>query len=162
MSPYCLFNGTKINYKKSLALPFGDYCEVFDGSDNTSKSHSLPCIALYPCNNSTGSWQFTIRRLTWCCMVTMQVVLNKTNSMLTMAPQDEAAVPEIQEAPYVEPAPEVQNMMEPALTEHIEEVDVCQPSNEENTAQSNTQEAIVPVQKSAQIAGGIPPCSNMC
>ena len=72
MSPYHLFTVTKINCKKSLALAFRDYCEVFDGSDNTSKGRSLPYIALHPCNNSTGSWQFlnimtgvTIRRLNW-------------------------------------------------------------------------------------------------
>jgi hypothetical protein len=58
MSPYRLFTGTKINYKKSLSLGFGDYCEVFDGSDNTSRSRTLPCIAFHSCNNSTGSWQF--------------------------------------------------------------------------------------------------------
>ncbi len=36
MSPYRMFTGTRVNYKKSLALAFGDYVEVFDGSDNTS------------------------------------------------------------------------------------------------------------------------------
>jgi hypothetical protein len=31
-----MFTGTRVNYKKSLALAFGDYVEVFDGSENTS------------------------------------------------------------------------------------------------------------------------------
>jgi hypothetical protein len=34
MSPYQLLMGTRLNYRKSLSLGFGDYCEVFDGSDN--------------------------------------------------------------------------------------------------------------------------------
>jgi hypothetical protein len=37
---------------------FGDYIEVYDGTDNMACSRSVPCIALYPCNNMTGSWAF--------------------------------------------------------------------------------------------------------
>ena len=48
--PTVLFIGLKVNYKKELELAFGDYCEVYDGTDNTSKSRSIPCIALFPCN----------------------------------------------------------------------------------------------------------------
>ena len=44
-----------MNYKKELNLEFSDYAEVYDGTDNMAKSRSIPCIALYPCNNSTGS-----------------------------------------------------------------------------------------------------------
>jgi hypothetical protein len=157
MSPFHLFTGSKIYYKKSLALLFVDYCEVFDGSNNTSKSHSLPCIALHPCDNSTRSWQFLnimtgviIRRSNWHCMVTMQAVINKVNIMLTVTPmQDVAVVPETKEKPNVEPVLEEQSTMESIVTEHTEEVDARQPSHEENTAQSNAQEAIVPVWKSA-------------
>jgi hypothetical protein len=96
ITPYCLFTGSKINYKKSLALRFRDYCEVFDGSDNTSKSYSLTCIALHLCNNSTGSWQFLyimtgfmIRRSIWHCMVTMKAVIDNVNSLLTVTPIQE-------------------------------------------------------------------------
>jgi hypothetical protein len=39
-------------------LAFGDYCEVFNGTDNTSRVRSVPCVALYPCNNASGSWAF--------------------------------------------------------------------------------------------------------
>ena len=88
MSPYRLFTGTKINYKKSLSLGFGDYCEVFDGSDNASRSRTLPCIALHPCNISTGSWQFLnittgmmIRRSHWRRMVMTQAVVDQLNAM---------------------------------------------------------------------------------
>lgn len=48
MCPTVLFIGLKVNYKKELELGFGDYCEV----------HMIPCIALCPSNNATGSWKF--------------------------------------------------------------------------------------------------------
>ena len=70
--PKVLFTGMKINFEKELKLEFGTYTEVYDGTDNTSKSRSIPCIAHYPCSNSTGSWEFMnlktktrIRRLYW-------------------------------------------------------------------------------------------------
>ncbi len=53
-----LFTGLHVNYKKELSLAFGDYVEVYDGMDNMAHSRSVPCIALYPCNNMTGSWAF--------------------------------------------------------------------------------------------------------
>ncbi len=180
MSPYRLFTGTKINDKKSLALAFGDYCEVFVGSDNTSKSCSLPCIALHPCNNATGSWQFlnimtgvTIRRSNWQRMVTTQAVINKINSMLTIAPQDEVTITPQDEAAVagaqetstepalnmpniiepqetsIEPTPNMQGITQPALTNNVEEIDTHQLSNKENVVPSSAQEAIVPVHRSA-------------
>ena len=48
----------KINYEKELELECGTYTEVYDGTDITSKCRSIPCIALYPCSNSTGCWEF--------------------------------------------------------------------------------------------------------
>ncbi len=56
--PKVLFTGLKINYKKELELGFSDYSEVYDGTDNTSKSRMIPCIALCPSNNAMGSWEF--------------------------------------------------------------------------------------------------------
>ena len=53
-----LFTSMKSDFKKEFSLAFGDYCEVYDGTDNTSKERSVPCIALYPCNNAAGSWAF--------------------------------------------------------------------------------------------------------
>ena len=38
---------------KELDLEFGSYAEVYDGTGNTSRSRSIPCIALYPCRNTT-------------------------------------------------------------------------------------------------------------
>jgi hypothetical protein len=67
-----LFTGKKVNFKKELELGFGDYCEVYNGTDNTLKSRTNPCIALCPSNNTTGSWEFLsltsnkrIRRTQW-------------------------------------------------------------------------------------------------
>jgi hypothetical protein len=56
--PRVLFTGMRVDYQKELSLAFGDYCEVFDGTDNMSRQRSVPCIALYPCCNTTGSWVF--------------------------------------------------------------------------------------------------------
>jgi hypothetical protein len=52
------FTSIKPEFRRELSLCFGDYCEVFDGTDNTVKSRMIPCIALYPCCNTTGSWAF--------------------------------------------------------------------------------------------------------
>ncbi len=49
--PKVIFTGLHVNYKKEFSLAFGDYAEVYDGTDNIACSHSVPCIALYPCNN---------------------------------------------------------------------------------------------------------------
>jgi hypothetical protein len=56
--PKVLFTGLKVNYKKELELHFGDYCEVYDSTDNTAKSWMVPCIALCPSNNATVLWEF--------------------------------------------------------------------------------------------------------
>jgi hypothetical protein len=56
--PRVLSTGMRINYKKELELVLGDYVKVHDGTENTSKSRSIPCIVLYPCCNATGSWEF--------------------------------------------------------------------------------------------------------
>ncbi len=48
----------QVNYKKELELVFCDYIEVYDGMENMSKSRTVSCIALYPCCNAMGSWDF--------------------------------------------------------------------------------------------------------
>jgi len=84
--PKVLFTCIKVNYKKELSLAFGDYCEVYDGTDNTSPSQSIPCIALYPNNNSTGSWSFMnlqtkqrVRCSHWKPMVTTALIIDVMN-----------------------------------------------------------------------------------
>jgi hypothetical protein len=56
--PRLRFTGLKVDCRKELSLALGDYCKVFDGLDNMSKSRNIPCNALYPSSNATGSWIF--------------------------------------------------------------------------------------------------------
>jgi hypothetical protein len=58
VAPKVLFTGMKSDFKKEFSLAFGDYCEVYDGTDKTLKEQSVPSIVLYPCNNAAGSWAF--------------------------------------------------------------------------------------------------------
>jgi hypothetical protein len=37
VSPRVLFTGVKPNYRKELSLAFGDYVELYTGTDNTSR-----------------------------------------------------------------------------------------------------------------------------
>jgi len=140
MSPYRLFTGCRINYKKSLALGFGDYCGVYNGTDNTSRSHSFPFIALHPCNNSTGSWQFLnitsgvmIKRSNWRWMVRTQAIIDKINGMLTVIPQEEV-VPTQDLIDKVLPSEVVADQIDREMTEESvmpqqnENVDVSQPA----------------------------------
>ncbi len=66
---------------------FGDFCEVYDGTDNTSKSRSIPCVALYPCNNAAGLWAFMsltmkkiICHLQWVKMKTSNLIVKIMNA----------------------------------------------------------------------------------
>jgi hypothetical protein len=85
--PKVLFTGLCMNYKKELSLAFGNYAEVYNGTDNTARSRSVPCIALYSCNNMTGSWTFLnlstkqyIRRSQWQKMQTMESIISQMNA----------------------------------------------------------------------------------
>jgi hypothetical protein len=64
-------------------LAFGDYAEVYGGTTNTSKERGVPCIALYPVGNASGSWFFWnllanehLRRSNWTKMVMTDLVIN--------------------------------------------------------------------------------------
>jgi hypothetical protein len=48
--PKVLFTGLRMNYKKEVSIAFGNYAEVYDGTEYMACSHSVPCIALYSCN----------------------------------------------------------------------------------------------------------------
>jgi hypothetical protein len=165
MSPYRLFTGTQVNYKKSLQLAFGDYAEVYDGTDNTSRSRTIPCIALHPCNNSTGSWDFLnlttgnkVRRSIWRKMVTTQAVIDKLNSMTLInsteeTPEAESRQSTIQQLPSVETPPtETSETTSVALVEE-------QPVNTAETtgmiAEATNTEQQAGLRRSARIAGGI-------
>jgi hypothetical protein len=85
--PRVLFRGARRDYLKELCLHFGDYCKVYNRVDHTSRSRSMPCIALYPCSNMAGSWAFInlvlksiIRRSQWVKMVTTDKIVSRMNS----------------------------------------------------------------------------------
>jgi hypothetical protein len=88
LSPRVLFTGCKPSYKKELSLAFGDYVEVHAGTTNTSKERSVPCIALYLCANTSGTWNFWslsskqyLRRSVWTKMVTNDLVIRTLNGL---------------------------------------------------------------------------------
>lgn len=90
------FTGMKLDFSKELSLGFGDYCEVYDGTSNTTRSRSIPCVALYPCCNVTGLWAFyslmmrvRICWMNWKTMVTTFEFIEKMNAL-----DQEAAAPD--------------------------------------------------------------------
>jgi hypothetical protein len=84
----------RVNYKKELELVFGDYVEVYYGTDNTSKSRSIPCIALFPCCNSTGSWEFmSLKSKTHVCRSQWKVMMTTPTVVDAMNVFDEETVP---------------------------------------------------------------------
>ncbi len=128
LSPYRLFTGTRVNYKKSLQLAFGDYAEVFDGSDNTSRSRTIPCIALQPCNNSTGSWEFLnlltgnrVRRSNWRKMVTTEVVIAKMNAMTSAIVEEEKEDEAVEPTRVPEVRPRVMRSTNQSPVETVEQ-----------------------------------------
>jgi hypothetical protein len=145
MSPYRLFTGTQVNYKKALQLAFGDYAEVFDGTDNTSRSRTIPCITLHQCNNSTGSWEFLnlttgnkVRCYNWKKMVTTQAIIDKFNSITLITPAEEVLEAEGRR-PTVQQLPSAETM--PARTEAATPVAIPVEGQPVNTAE--TAETIV-------------------
>ncbi len=84
---FCLFTGVKPNFRKELSLAFGDYVELYTGTDNMSRERSTPCIALYPVGNGTGAWQFWnlrsgkyMRHSTWVRMNTNELIIDTVNA----------------------------------------------------------------------------------
>jgi len=130
--PRVLFTGIKVNYKKELTLAFGDYCEVYDGTDNTSASRSIPCIALYPNNNSTGSWNFMnlqtkqrVRRSQWKLMVTTELIIDV---MIFFEDKRRPAVPLEQEAvePQVEPTAVIPEVVQEQVADNSQQEDATE------------------------------------
>jgi len=87
VAPKVLFTGIHLDYKKEFCLVFGDYCKVYGGTVNTSRARSIPCITLYPCNYTSGSWPFMnlktrqrVRQSQWVKMVTTEEIVQKINS----------------------------------------------------------------------------------
>jgi hypothetical protein len=176
LSPYRLFTGTRVNYKKSLELAFGDYAEVFDGTDNTSRSRTIPCIALHPCNNSTGSWEFLnlltgnrVRRSSWKKMVTMEVIVARMNAMTSVIigeESDNGGASQRTEVPAIAAEAEVQAPVEPM--ENVPPTNPASDSTEQNVAvapngtgettsrvEQSTEAVEIPQRRSARIAQGV-------
>jgi hypothetical protein len=91
--PKVLFTGLKVDFKKELSLAFGNYCEVYAGTNNTSSGRTAPCLTLHPCNNATGSWTFyNLRTHARICksqctkMVTTQLIVDAVNTLDAKSP----------------------------------------------------------------------------
>jgi hypothetical protein len=89
VAPRVMFTGLKADFWKEMEMSFGDYCEVYDGTENTSKSRSIPCVALYPCSNATGSWVFLnlvtkkrVRRSQWKKMMATEEFITKMKAFV--------------------------------------------------------------------------------
>jgi len=59
-SPYELFRGLKVDYKRQLRISFGDYAECHNPhiTSNTVRRRTDPCLALLPTLNAQGSHLF--------------------------------------------------------------------------------------------------------
>jgi len=139
--PKVLFTGMKVNYKRELSLAFGDYCEVYDGTNNTSDSRSIPCIALFPTNNSTGSWEFMslktktrVRRSQWKLMATNELIIDIMNCFeeknlpmeTSTEPTQEPMAPteaEEQSLEVVEPAILQEELTDEAVPDLVDDVE---------------------------------------
>lgn len=139
--PKVLFTGIKVNFAKELDLEFGTYAEVYDGTDNTSRSRSIPCIALYPCSNSTGSWEFMslktksrIRRSHWIKLKTSELVVAAMNRF-----DEKAELPEV-----LEQAPEVQDLQD-------QEAESEQPVMDQPEVESETVQNEPKIQEEAEV-----------
>jgi hypothetical protein len=163
MSPYRLFTGMQVNYEKSLQLAFGDYVEVYDGTNNTSRSRTILCIALHPCNNSTGSWNFLnlttgnkVRRSNWKKMVTTQAIIDKLNSMTLINPAEEVLEAEGRQSTFQQTPRTVTMPIETEALTPITALAEEQPaSTTELIEEATNAEQASSLRRSARIAGGI-------
>ena len=89
-SPYELFRGQKIDYKRQLRISFGDYAECTDPhvTSNTMERRTDPCIALLPLLNAQGSHLFynletrrTCMRDTWTELPFSEDILKRVNKL---------------------------------------------------------------------------------
>ena len=74
VSPYEHLTGRKLDFRRDLALSFGDYCEVSPKVASTSvmKERTHSCVAIMSTGNNVGDWAFfnpftggVIKRATW-------------------------------------------------------------------------------------------------
>lgn len=90
-SPYELFTGFKVDYKKQLRISFGDYAECKNPNrkpSNGPKPRTDPCIALLPLLNQQGSFLFfdlqsrrTVIRTKWVALPFPDDILDRCNKL---------------------------------------------------------------------------------
>ena len=170
MSPAFLFTGVKPNYQKVFGLAFGDYAEVYDGTTNTSKERCLPCIALHPVGNASGSWVFWnlltkkhLRRSNWTKMVMTDMVIKSVNDITDMElveeVVEEAAEPAVAIGDAVaegEVDPELADLPE-LMDSTSEESDDNEPDDEESDDDAAAPELPVEQRRSARIEARVLP-----
>jgi hypothetical protein len=169
LSPRVLFMGSKPHYKKELSLAFGDYVEVHAGTNNTSKERSIPCIALCPCANATGTWNFWslsskqyLRRSAWTKMVTNDLVIRTLNGVTEQeqADQQQPAVEEPldQEGVEADGQQQEENVEQAEPAEPEDEVPELELQGEEDESDDEAEEdtaTAAPLRRSARQAAGV-------
>ena len=90
-SPRVAFTGRKPNFIKELSIGFGDYCEVYQNnvkSNDACQDRTVPCIALWPAGNATGSWWMLntktnkrMRSSNWTKLVTNDMIIRVMNNI---------------------------------------------------------------------------------
>eukprot|EP01037_Dinobryon_pediforme_P027323 gene27323-30174_t len=90
-SPYELFYGRKVDFKRQLRLSFGDYAEVYNNqttASNTLEERAVSCIALLPLLNKQGTYLFfslksrsVIKGDKWKALPTPQWVIDRMNTL---------------------------------------------------------------------------------
>ena len=58
LSPRVILTGVKMDFNKHCRLPFGDYAQVYDTTDNTMQERTVGSICLGPSYNLQGGYNF--------------------------------------------------------------------------------------------------------
>jgi hypothetical protein len=141
-----------VDFKRELCMAFGDFVEAYEGTDNTSRTRSSACIALYPTANSTGAWvlwkisnQSKVRRTNYVKLVTNESIINAINQIavneeqqviLPSAETQEDARGDTQEQAQEDIQPEIQPKIQPEIQHGTQE------ETEEDAAPEEIEEAV--------------------
>jgi len=133
-SPYELFRGLKVDYKRQLRISFGDYAECHNPhiTSNTVRRRTDPCLALLPTLNAQGSHLFynldtrsTCIRDTWEQLPFPADILRRCNNLAAHQRKKLRVQPTF----AYEPVDEHNNYIE-----HVDDVDLF----DNNPADTNT------------------------
>jgi hypothetical protein len=58
LSPMTIVEGVTLDYSKHFQVIFGEYAQVFEGTDNTMKERTVALVALGPTGNLQGGVSF--------------------------------------------------------------------------------------------------------